>query len=191
FFRCNDRNAAVLRTERRCEREGNENAANEGANRANGDGTTGSECDSVPEIDPDPDLDPDLDLDLDLDLDPDPDPDPDPRPASCLSRRCREQTPHPQQVVRRTDHVRCDLVGAEASEARLTEVADSLHPAEHLLDALAEALADRVARQARRSRVDRRATTPMDALSDLRRHLAFAAPRDEVARVVALVGSHR
>ena len=76
-----------------------------------------------------------------------------------------------------------------ALEPRSSEVADGLHPAEDLLDPLADSLADGVAGVAassgRRWRPRRRA----GVLRDVRRDAALAAVRDEVARVVALVAA--
>src|SRR3954467_7053843 len=71
-----------------------------------------------------------------------------------------------------------------------------LDPAEHLLDALADPLADGVAGMARRAAVDR-GPAHHPAFADravdgnVRRHLALAQVLDEGAHVVSLVGPER
>jgi hypothetical protein len=101
-------------------------------------------------------------------------------------RRCR-QLRDAQQVVRGGEDIGGDLVGSEADEASLAEVADGLDPAEDLLDSLAHALANGVADVPGRPLVDVRVSPLGDVLRDVRRDDALATVLDEVARVIALV----
>src|ERR1700735_1942274 len=71
--------------------------------------------------------------------------------------------------------------------ARLTQTTCRLDPAEHFLDALAPAQADRVAGMARGSAIDRRPSA-FSVLRDMRRHAQPAHLGDKVSRVVGLVG---
>ena len=62
-----------------------------------------------------------------------------------------------QQIVRGADQVRGEAGAFYAAIAGATEVTDGLHPAEDLLDPLANALADRVTGPAGGAQVERRA----------------------------------
>src|ERR1700689_3743960 len=84
-----------------------------------------------------------------------------------------------------------ELVRTEPDVASLPESPDRLDPAEDLFDPLSDPLADRVARLVRRSPVDHRPSMFRDVLSDVRRNVARATVRDEVARIVALVAGER
>jgi hypothetical protein len=64
---------------------------------------------------------------------------------------------------------------------------DRLHPAEGLLDPLADALADRIARVSRRAAIDSRRAS-LGVLRDVRRGVHRAQLIDEVLDVVGLVG---
>src|SRR6266550_1477789 len=74
-----------------------------------------------------------------------------------------------------------------AAVPRLTEQPYGLQPSEHFLDALAEPLADAVARVARGPRVERGDVL----LGHVRRHVEGAQTFDEVAIVVVFVGAER
>ena len=66
--------------------------------------------------------------------------------------------------------------------------ADRLHPAERLLDALADSLARRVAGVARGAAIDGR---PAQTSRDVRAHVHGAALIHEVRRIIGLVGTER
>ena len=80
-----------------------------------------------------------------------------------------------------------ELVHREPAVARLAVVADGLEPADDLLDALADALADLVPGVARRPLVDLGPAILGVLLRDVRRNVACAKLGDEVGRVVGLV----
>src|SRR5262249_14956145 len=72
----------------------------------------------------------------------------------------------------------------------LAQPGDGLHPAERLLDPLADALARRVAAMTRSPFVDRRPSAA-GVLRDMRAHVDGAQFLDEVGGIVALVGTER
>src|SRR5437899_8317612 len=81
---------------------------------------------------------------------------------------------------------------AHASRApvpSLSQQTDRFQPAKDLLDALAFLLAHQIAGMPRGARIDR-ARTVRGVLRHVRRHLQPAKVRDEVRRVIPLVGAH-
>ena len=70
--------------------------------------------------------------------------------------------------------------------ARLAQAPHRPHPAEHLLDALADPQTTRVADMARGAAINSRAA-PFGVLREVRRHAKTAHLGDEVLRVVAFV----
>src|SRR5579862_7129881 len=102
-------------------------------------------------------------------------------------RQFGEQSSHPEQVVRAADDVCGELGTGFPSEACSPEAADGLAPAEDLLDSLADALADPVARVARGAAVDLGATVRRDVLSDVRHRTHGSASVDEGLAVKKLV----
>src|SRR5579884_851780 len=77
-----------------------------------------------------------------------------------------EQAGEADQVVGCRDQVAREAGAVQAAEARPTEAADRLHPAEDLLHALAHALAEGVAHLARGAAVDG-AAAPAGVLGDV------------------------
>src|SRR5687768_1863530 len=97
---------------------------------------------------------------------------------------------HSYDVECRAHKVPGVLRSLAAFEASSSEVADGLRPAEDLLDELPHPLAYRIARLRSGATVDRRPPPWVLVLGDMERDPTLAAFLDEIARVVALVGSH-
>ena len=112
------------------------------------------------------------------------------RRVELLGSRCYLQQPtHSQQIVCSTHEVGGELGAVAPLEAGAAEVRDGFCPAEDLLDAFADPLADAVARMPRRSAVDRRAAPLGDVLCNVGRHATPDAFLDKVVGVVFRPGS--
>ena len=103
------------------------------------------------------------------------------------SRGHRPKVPQSDQVVGSHREGEHPSDACAASESRLAAQSYGLQPAEHFLDALAESLADPVARVACGARVERGDLL----LGHVRRHGERAQTRDEVPVVVVLVRAER
>src|SRR5436190_22647973 len=108
-------------------------------------------------------------------------------PRSC---RWRGEVTDANEVVGGEGEGEHPVHAADPGMPRLTHQSDRLEPAEDLLHALAPLLADRVARMPSGATVDR-AGAMAGVLRDMRGHSEQAHRRDEIARVIALVGSER
>src|SRR5207249_11975567 len=108
-------------------------------------------------------------------------------PGSCL---LRGEITEANEVIGSEGQGEHPVHAAGPAMPRLTHQSDRLEPAEDLLHALAPLLADRVARMPSGATVDR-AGAMAGVLRDMRGHSEQAHRRDEIARVIALVGSER
>ena len=97
----------------------------------------------------------------------------------------------PEEVVGGPNEVRGHLGSLRALVASAPEVRDRLRPAEDLLDALPETLADGVAGMSSRAAVDAGAAMLGDVLSDVGGDVHVSTSSDEVDYVVVLIASHR
>src|SRR3954451_14248797 len=97
-----------------------------------------------------------------------------------------EQACHAPQVVGGRDQVTGPLGARQSAVAGATEPTDCFQPAEHFLDALADALAGAVSRMPRGAAIDRAAPTA-GVLRHMRRDLLVADGRHTRACVVRLV----
>ena len=98
-----------------------------------------------------------------------------------------EQLGQPDQVAGRGGEGEQPADPGGAPVSGLAKAARGLHPAERLLDALADPLAERVAGMARDPAVDRRAARGV--LRDMRRDVEDTDGGDEVRGIIALVGA--
>src|SRR5712691_2937388 len=78
-----------------------------------------------------------------------------------LSRRDL-QSSHPEQVVRRADHVGGELRLHPSDETTLSESADRFHPAEDLLDSFALLLTHGITVMPRGARIQARGAATLD-----------------------------
>src|SRR5437899_12104851 len=114
-----------------------------------------------------------------------------PRRAETVPGRSRalgREGSNPDQVVRGEGKCKHPVHAAGAPVPRLAHQPDGFEPAEDLLHALAPLLADRVARMPSGSIVNRAAAAMAGVLGDMGGHSEQAHRRDEIARVIALVG---
>src|SRR2546425_122248 len=114
-----------------------------------------------------------------------------PRRAETVPGRSRalgREGSNPDQVVRGEGKCKHPVHAAGAPVPRLAHQPDGFEPAEDLLHALAPLLADRVARMPSGSIVNRAAAALAGVLGDMGGHSEQAHRRDEIARVIALVG---
>src|SRR6185437_8620068 len=100
----------------------------------------------------------------------------------------RAQPTDAQQVVRGGSQVQKIGVAAHSAQAGLAKAADSLSPAEELLDALAHDLARPVGLGVERAAIEPFGFAPLDA-GDVRTDAPRAQLMDEALSVIALVGS--
>src|SRR5207247_6122453 len=114
-----------------------------------------------------------------------------PRRAETVPGRSRalgREGSNPDQVVRGEGKCKHPVHAAGAPVPRLAHQPDGFEPAEDLLHSLAPLLADRVARMPSGSIVNRAAAAMAGVLGDMWGHSEQAHRRDEIARVIALVG---
>src|SRR5881628_1615263 len=114
-----------------------------------------------------------------------------PRRAETVPGRSRalgREGSNPDQVVRGEGKCKHPVHAAGAPVPRLAHQPDGFEPAEDLLHSLAPLLADRVARMPSGSIVNRAAAARAGVLGDMWGHSEQAHRRDEIARVIALVG---
>src|SRR5256712_7053163 len=114
-----------------------------------------------------------------------------PRRAETVPGRSRalgREGSNPDQVVRGEGKCKHPVHAAGAPVPRLAHQPDGFEPAEDLLHSLAPLLADRVARMPSGSIVNRAAAAMAGVLGDMGGHSEQAHRRDEIARVIALVG---
>src|SRR5207302_2039797 len=91
-------------------------------------------------------------------------------PSRC--HRGGNQPDHSHQVVGGRHQIASQLGPCQASVTRASEATGGFHPAEDLLNAFADALADGIADVARRAPVDRTAS-PASVLRHMRRDLTL------------------
>lgn len=108
--------------------------------------------------------------------------------ALCPRNREISQT---HQVVGRYRQGEIPVNLGHAPVAGLAQIADGLDPTEHLLDALADAQTQRIARMARGATIDGRAALALRVLGHMGRDLQPAQIADELLGIVALVGTQR
>ncbi len=112
-------------------------------------------------------------------------------PSSHHLRTQCGQGAQPREVVGRHRQGEQLIHLGQAPHHHLADRADGLAPAEALLDALAPALAHRVAPVPSRAAIDRAAARSARVARHMGRDLHLPARLDEAARVVALVGADR
>src|SRR5216683_5037273 len=106
--------------------------------------------------------------------------------ASCGGRA---ESGDAEQVVGGGHQIGMQLGALETAIASSAQAADGLHPSEDLFDPLADPLTDRVAGMTRGAAAERGAAGATLIARDVRGDLERAARRDELARVVTLVGT--
>src|SRR6266516_1791468 len=114
--------------------------------------------------------------------------------GTCLVGSARRRDPHQSsdadQVVGGGDQIAGQSRPLQAEKARAAEATHRLHPAEDLLHAFADALADAIAGVPRGTPINR-TPTPARVLRDVRRDVALAHLRNEALGVVVLVATQR
>src|SRR6201996_1871420 len=108
-----------------------------------------------------------------------------------FSRRSRAEVCDSHEIVGGSHQVGMHLYPRAAAIARAAQTSNRLHPAEGLLDLLADPLANGITAMAHGASIKRRAAWARLILGYVRRDSECAATRDEVTGVVAAVAGHR